>query len=251
MTDPRTRLLLVLATSVLSITLESPLALGLLTGLSAMALVRSGLDPRWWKRVLGLALIIIWSTVLSQSLFYGEQPRVAWLQFGPLTLWREGIIWGLVQSLRLLSVGLAGVALAVSTPPDRIFAALIRLRVPFALAFMAVTALRFVPQVGAEIQIVHRARAVPPNAYAPLRYRDPDAPRAPRSGTARSRRLRWLQRSQPPPFAPGPRTSPAKAWLRCLSGALSEVELYKRALPGAPRLPNQHCAEEPKRSAAE
>ena len=159
MTDPRTRLIALTLTGLLAITLESPLALGLLTLLSAVALVRAGLDPRWWRRALGLAVVIVWSTVLSQGLFYAEQPRVAWVELGPLTLWREGVIWGLVQSLRLLSVSMAGLALAISTSPDRIFAGLIQLRMPYGLAFMAVTALRFVPQVAREVQTVHRARA--------------------------------------------------------------------------------------------
>jgi len=81
------------------------------------------------------------------------------LSLGPLVIYREGVTWGLVQSLRLVAVTLAGLAVAVSTPPDRAFAALLRLRVPFGAAFLAVTALRFVPEIGGELLVVRQARA--------------------------------------------------------------------------------------------
>ena len=170
MTDPRTRLISVMLVGLLAITLESPEALGVLTSLSAAALIRAEMDPQWWRRALGVSAMIVWGTMLSQGLFYAEQPRVAWLQLGPLTLWRGGVLWGLVQSLRLLAVTMAGLALAISTPTDRIFAGLIRLRMPYGLAFMAVTALRFVPQVAAEVQTVHRARSL---RGRPILHRSP------------------------------------------------------------------------------
>ena len=159
MTDPRTKLIGVILVGFLAITMENPVLLGVIALLSASALVRSGLTPQWWKRALTLAAFIAWGTVLSQGLFYSEQPRVPWIQIGPVTLWEEGIRWGLIQSLRLLAVSLAGIALAVSTSPDRLFIGLIALRVPYGLAFMAVTALRFVPQVAKEVRTVHQARA--------------------------------------------------------------------------------------------
>ena len=159
MTDPRTKLIGVMLLGLMAITIENPILLGALAVLSACALVRGGMTPQWWKRALALSIFIAWGTVFSQGLFYAEQPRVPWIQIGPITLWEEGIRWGLIQSLRFLAVSLAGMALAVSTSPDRIFVALIALRVPYGLAFMAVTALRFVPQVAKEVQTVHLARA--------------------------------------------------------------------------------------------
>ncbi len=96
---------------------------------------------------LWLAGAVIWGTVLSQGLFYAEQPRVALLSVGPLRIWREGLQHGLVQSLRLVAMAFAGAALTLSTPPDRLHAALLRLRLPFGLALMASTALRLVPEL--------------------------------------------------------------------------------------------------------
>ena len=157
--DPRTRIALLSAAGILAVTLERPLALGALTLGCALPLLFVGLDRRWLRRGVLAVLAIVWSTSLSQSLFYAEQPRVALLQFGPLTFWREGLRYGLAQSLRFVALSLAGIAVAVSTPPDRLHAALRAMRVPFGLALMASTALRFLPEVTQELRTVRRARA--------------------------------------------------------------------------------------------
>ncbi len=156
--DPRTRLGLLAAASVLAVTLEHPTSLLLLTGVCVLPLAALRPPLRWWLRGAAVVLGLIWSTVLSQGLFYDDQPRVALGSLGPLTLWREGVSYGLVQSLRFVSVGLAGMAVALSTPSDRLHAALLRLRVPFGLALMTAAALRFVPQIAHEWATVRRAR---------------------------------------------------------------------------------------------
>jgi len=157
--DPRTRLLLLAAVSLLAVLFEGPVALGLLALAAAAGFTSLPLAWRWRWRALGLVAVIVWSTVLSQGLFYAAQPRVAWLSLGPIAFYGEGARHGLIQSLRLVAVGLAGVAVAVGTPPDRLFAALTALRVPWSLGFLAVTALRFVPVMGREALIVRQARA--------------------------------------------------------------------------------------------
>jgi energy-coupling factor transporter transmembrane protein EcfT len=97
--------------------------------------------------------------VLSQGLFYADLPRRAAVELGPLVLYREGVSHGLVQSLRFVAVGFAGVAMVATTPLDRMLAAMLKLRIPFPLAFLATTGLRFVPEVGREVLVVRRARA--------------------------------------------------------------------------------------------
>ena len=159
MTDPRTRLGLLGCAGIAAIALEHPAALGVLCLLCTAPLLWLRISSTWRRRGLVAVLAIVWSTVLSQGLFYSLQPRVPLVQLGPLTLWREGVLWGVAQSLRFIALSLAGIALAVSTPPDRMYAALLRLGVPFGLALMATTALRFVPEVGRELTEVRRARA--------------------------------------------------------------------------------------------
>ena len=138
--DPRTRIILVFNASLMALVLDHWASL---LALTLMCFIPFLSRARWTRRALGLSVLVIWSTVVSQSLFYNAEPRVALVHLGPLTVWREGVIHGLVQSMRMVAVGLAGVALAVRTPPDRLFAGLLRLRLPFGLALMAGSAFRW------------------------------------------------------------------------------------------------------------
>lgn len=158
--DPRARLGLLACASTIALCLDRPLSLGVMACITALPLLFMRLERRWVLGGLAAALALTWSTALSQGLFYSQEPRVALVQLGPLTLYREGLLHGLVQSLRLLAMMFGGLSLSVSTPPDRLFAAMLALRVPFGAAFLAVTALRFAPAVAGEWWTVRRARAV-------------------------------------------------------------------------------------------
>lgn len=157
--DPRTKLGLLACVGLLAVTLESPVALGVLALTAGLPLLTLRLPPRWWLRGLGGLLLVVWSTVLSQGIFYSDLPRVALVELGPVTIWREGVLWGLAQSLRFVATLLAGSAVAASTPPASLYAALLELRVPYALAFLSTTALRAVPQTARAAWQVRQARA--------------------------------------------------------------------------------------------
>ncbi|MEQ1507463.1 MAG: energy-coupling factor transporter transmembrane component T [Myxococcota bacterium] len=159
MTDPRVRLLLVFAVGAFGVLLDRATSLGALAGLAAIGLLAAPIPPRWRLRALGAAAVVVASTAWTQGLFYADAPRTAVLRLGPVVVWREGLVHGLVQSLRLVAMGLAGGAVALSTPPDRLFAGLVALRVPYGAGFLAVTALRFVPLVATEWLAVREARA--------------------------------------------------------------------------------------------
>lgn len=160
--DPRARLALLTCVGVLALTADQAVTLGT-AALLMLTLALAHPRARGWRlRLLGGAALLAWSTAFSQSLFWAGWPRTPlfvlstdpWLAFS-----REGLVHGLVQSLRFLLVTAAGAWVALSTPPDRLLTALLALRVPFGLALMGATALRFLPMVGAETLAVRRARA--------------------------------------------------------------------------------------------
>ncbi len=157
--DPRSRLALVALVGVLAVALDSARPLLILLAAVAAVFVAFGPSRRLVGAALGALVALTWSTVLAQGLFYAEQPRVAIVSLGPLTVYREGVQHGLVQSLRFSAMTLAGFALAASTPAERLFSAMRALRVSFGLSFLVVTALRFVPDVAAEWVAVRDARA--------------------------------------------------------------------------------------------
>ncbi len=154
--DPRTKIGLVACVGTLAITLEHPTSLAVMTLITLLPFLTT---KARFRRALIASAAIVWSTVLAQGLFYPVEPRTALVSLGPLTIWREGVSYGLVQSLRVISVGLAGVALAITTPLDRLNSALLRLRLPFGLALMASTAFRFIPAIAEAWNVVRSARA--------------------------------------------------------------------------------------------
>lgn len=157
MIDARTRVLLVVAVGLLATLLDRPVTLLALATICAGTLLAVG--GRWSRAAVLASLGIAWTTVVSQGLFYGGLPRTPLVELGPLAVWREGVAHGLVQSLRFVSSTCAGAALALSTSPERLAEALVRLRVPWGASFLAVTALRFVPVAASEWWVVRRARA--------------------------------------------------------------------------------------------
>lgn len=149
----------VLGIGALAVLLDRPLLLWALAGVSGLAFLLRPLSTRIRLTTAFGVAGIVWTTLVSQGLFYGDEPRTVALRLGPLTVWWEGLTWGLVQSARLVAVSLAGLSVALSTAPDRLTSLLRGLRVPAVLAFLAVVALRFVPTVVTEFGMVRRARA--------------------------------------------------------------------------------------------
>ena len=155
--DARVRIGLVVAVGTLALCLDRPLSLGVLAGTTLVAAMTRPRSAGWRLRLLGALVLLTWSTALSQALFWEGQPRTP-IHVG-LTFYREGFLHGVVQSLRFGAVLGAGVWLSTGTPPDRLIAALLALRLPFGLALMGATAMRFVPLVTEEVLAVRQARA--------------------------------------------------------------------------------------------
>lgn len=167
--DPRLKIAWVASLSLLSVLVDSTAALAGLFVLSAWPLMGLRLSLRGWLAIVGVVLATAWSTLLSQAIFYTFEPRTALFTIVPsfhlgawetpaVRFYREGAEYGLLQSLRFTSLALAGVAVCLSTSPDRLLAGLVRLRVPVGIAFMTMTALRFLPAMLDEWATVRRAR---------------------------------------------------------------------------------------------
>jgi energy-coupling factor transport system permease protein len=160
--DPRARLGTLFCLGVLVLCLEGAFPLGTLAGLTTLLALAHPRAAGWRLRFLGGVALLAWSTALSQGLFWSEWPRtpvVVLCRSPAVVLWREGLVHGLVQSFRFVALAAAGLWVAVATSPDRIVTGLLALRVPYGVALMGATALRFVPLVGEELVAVRRARA--------------------------------------------------------------------------------------------
>ncbi|MCA9268376.1 MAG: energy-coupling factor transporter transmembrane protein EcfT [Planctomycetales bacterium] len=156
--DPRVKLVWLVVISIASVLLERTSALVVLCLLSALPLVGMKMRRGNWLLLIGLLLTVAWGTLLSQAIFYAYEPRTTLWQIVPplaigayefpgVAVYSEGAVYGLAQSTRFLAVTLAGVTTYLSTSPERLLAALGRLRVPVSISFLTVTALRTLPQL--------------------------------------------------------------------------------------------------------
>jgi energy-coupling factor transport system permease protein len=79
-----------------------------------------------------------------------------------LLLWdiRQGIIGGLLFSVKFLIIILSTIVFAMSTSPRDLISSLTRLKIPFEIAFMLTLAIRFVPVITREFnQVIDAQKA--------------------------------------------------------------------------------------------
>lgn len=159
---PLTALALAFEAAPLALLLDRPINLAVLAALAtAFALTGGGL--RWWR---WLALGIVagtWTMMLTQGLFYDGMPRTVWVVLLPprafpigdppgLYLYREGLAYGIVQSLRVHAIVLLGVGLLSRYSAERLTAGLRAAGVPGPLCFLAAMALRHIPLLVSEVR---------------------------------------------------------------------------------------------------
>jgi energy-coupling factor transport system permease protein len=167
--DPRLKIALIGWFSLLTILLENSSAL--LAMLLLSAVLAAGLRMTWqgWLTIAAILGLIAWSTMLSQAMFIEPAPggralqllaarQIGSWEFPGLRLSEQGAWYGMVQSLRMLSVTLVGLTVCLSTSPERLLSAMARLRVPVSISFMTVTALRFLPLLITQWLTIRQAR---------------------------------------------------------------------------------------------
>lgn len=157
--DPRTRLLVLFYVGILAATLERPLLLIPFLVVGVVSIIRCVSNWRVVFRGLGVGVLMVWASLVSQGLFYSESPRVVAFDILGVPFYREGMIHGAWQSLRFLTVTVMGVSLCLVVPSGKLVHALRRLGLPQSLSLMVAVAIRFIPVIWDDIQIVRRARA--------------------------------------------------------------------------------------------
>ena len=162
-----TRLSILLAVNILALSFDKVQNLIYLTlfSLFVWALSRPNLE-----RVKFTAMIVIpviWSFVLMQGLFYSAEPKtvllvlvppnfpiIGWLT-GGLYIIYQGLIYGLVQSLRMVSVLMVGMAIAWSTSESEVFKTLMNYFKNIKLAVATGIAIKFLDTFITEVKTLN------------------------------------------------------------------------------------------------
>ncbi len=149
--DPRTKLLVMLATFALALMFDS---LTVLAGIAA-AVAAYG----WSGRVLGnlrrIKVILTMIGLLSVVIWSVMGPGATKL-IGPVTL--EGIEQGVAAGLKIIVMMVAGIIFLSATKIEEISLGLQKLKVPYRVAFALSTAIRLVPMIAGTTYIIVQAQ---------------------------------------------------------------------------------------------
>lgn len=161
--------------SVVAVLADSLICLSVLLIVGTVVFGLSRPNRSQLKLVGSISVLLVWGLILSQSIFYNQYPRdTLFTIVDPNPLFREGLCvylqgihHGAIQSFRMLAIGFVGHAICFSTEPDDFLIGLMAFKVPFSLAFMAVSAIQFVPIVIEETRQIRVAMVS--KGYRPFR----------------------------------------------------------------------------------
>lgn len=140
--DPRTKILATVILFSLSLCFNHPAYLAAVTlGILGIAVLSRALTNFWKLRFL-LFLLFVFSAVMWPLFASGPTPLWNW---GPLTVSRESLLYGIAMGLRLSSFVMAGLILLSTTRNEELTHGLIGLGIPYPVAFAFSTALRLIP----------------------------------------------------------------------------------------------------------
>lgn len=158
----RTKLLVLFLFAILMITVDNPRTLFVLFSFTLLLHIVARTSIYKWKVLAVLLLLGLWGSMFSQALFYAQTPRSPLLVIispeagilgqltGGLYVYREGILYGAVQGLRSASMLTLGLLVCWTSDPRQLLQAMLAWRLSPQLAFMLVTAIRFLPVLAAE-----------------------------------------------------------------------------------------------------
>ena len=164
--DARVKLTGLFAVSILVILIDSAVALGAFMCVALLLHILARTEMAKLRVLLVLLAVALWGTTFSQAIFYGGHPRTAILTLipahagilGQLTggvhIYSEGFSYGMVQGLRFLVMTTLGMLVVWTTEPQDMLSGMLRMRIPYAQAFMLVTAFRFIPILMEEINAI-------------------------------------------------------------------------------------------------
>lgn len=158
----RTKLLVLFLFAILMITVDNPRTLFVLFSFTLLLHIVARTSIYKWKVLAALLLLGLWGSMFSQALFYAQTPRsplfviispeagILGQLTGGLYVYREGILYGAVQGLRSASMLTLGLLVCWTSDPRQLLQAMLAWRLSPQLAFMLVTAIRFLPVLAAE-----------------------------------------------------------------------------------------------------
>lgn len=181
--DVRAKLAVFGCSAAIAVILDSPQSLFLLFCLSLGLHLLARSSFAQWRILMLFVLLGIWGSMTSQALFYSREPRTmiaclippATPVIGALTggvfVYREGLEYGAVQALRSAIMMSLGLLVSWTSDPRQLLRSFLSWKMPYEMAFMLITGLRFLPVIFQETAVVLTAQRL--RGFQPLRTFSP------------------------------------------------------------------------------
>ncbi len=158
-TNPLIKILYSIAVSFFIVVLYTPVQLLILVLITLFIFSLAG--PRWQKikTLFFMVLSIVVATSFSQALFYYFEPKTAIFTIIPrefpligkitagVYVYKEGIIYGFIQSLRIIAATLMAMTVVMTTHSSQMITAFNKLKLPINLSFVISISIRFFPHL--------------------------------------------------------------------------------------------------------
>jgi energy-coupling factor transport system permease protein len=171
--DVRAKLALMTALTVVSFLWESPAMTGGLVAGVALLWWAADLPARYVGRLIGLMAPFFVTLILTQGFFgaglirarTGGAPLTplltlpeAWWLVGGATLWLEGVLYAAAVIFKTVTMALLVPLVVFTTDVNAMIVGLVKLRVPYKVAFIFSSTLRFFPLLLGQIEAIIQAQ---------------------------------------------------------------------------------------------
>ena len=162
--SPVVKIIYSLLVSMLIVILRSPSHLLLLTVITIAVFLTTRPKPKQVKTISVVIFTIAVTTMISQAIFYYFEPKtiifvlvdksvpVIGQVTGGIYIYKEGLCYGLVQSMRIIAAMFMASTIVITTHPSDMILALNRLKLPKDLSFVISVSIRFFPQMIDEVK---------------------------------------------------------------------------------------------------
>lgn len=140
--DPRTKIVGTAILFGIALAFNHPLWVGGVTLTVLVIAIAARALPNFWRLRFILVLLVVFSTVMWP--FFAEGPTPLW-SWGPLQISQESLLYAIAMGLRLATFVGTGLIFLSTTKNEEFTNGLIRLKLPYPVAFAFSTALRLVP----------------------------------------------------------------------------------------------------------
>jgi energy-coupling factor transport system permease protein len=140
--DPRAKMIGTLILFAITLSFNHPLFVACITAVMLAVAVSARALPTLWKLRYILILLVVFSSVLWP--FFSEGPTPLW-SWKFLKVSRESFLFGIAMGLRLATFVIASLLLLATTRNEDMTNGLIKMKLPYPVAFALSTALRLVP----------------------------------------------------------------------------------------------------------